>query len=177
MIYTRNELLNYVDSLANGIDPKTGELLDKDTILNRPDIIRMFYSLKEFINEHKISKSDMINFNLITKDGIVEPKTTVSNFVKKINEVNCKDDMKPLNYKVINAWLVKEGYLEVTENNKKVPTAKGIEMGFIKVNRASQYGIPYSVVEFNSNAQEFVLDNLANGNIELDIKKYETIEE
>lgn len=59
-MYTRNELLNYVDSLANGVDPKTGELLDKDTILNRPDVIRMLYSLKEYISEYgpKITKLD-----------------------------------------------------------------------------------------------------------------------
>ena len=174
-MYTRNELLNYVDSLANGVDPKTGELLDKDTILNRPDVIRMLYSLKEYISEYgpKITKADRIEFVLSKTDGIIESETTVSNFVKKINEINCTEDMKPLSYKVINAWLIKEGYLETSEeDNKKYPTEKGQQIGLIKSVRRSQFGIPYSVVVFNSNAQQFVLDKLSIGEIELDIKKY-----
>ena len=61
-MYTRNELLNYVDSLANGIDPKTGELLDKDTILNRPDVIRMLYSLKEYNRGKRVFFPQVVQF-------------------------------------------------------------------------------------------------------------------
>ena len=47
-MYTREEMLKQVDLLANGVDPMTGEVLDKDSILNRSDIIRLLYS-KEII--------------------------------------------------------------------------------------------------------------------------------
>lgn len=174
-MYTRNELLNYVDSLANGIDPKTGELLDKDSILNRPDVIRILYSVKEYISEYgpKKAKADKVDFVLSKTDGIIEPETTVSNFVKKINEINCTEDMKPLSYKVINEWLIKEGYLETSmEDNKKYPTEKGQQIGLIKTVRRSHLGVPYSVVIFSSNAQKFILDKLSNGEINLDIKQY-----
>ena len=174
-MYSREDMIKYVDSLANGVDPATGEVLNNDTVLNRPDIIRMLYSIKEYMTEYgpKISKANRVEFELSTTDGIIESETTVSNFVKKINDTNCKENMKPLSYKVINSWLLKEGYLEISsDNNKKVPTPKGEQIGLSKVLRKSQYGIPYLVVLFNANAQKFILDNLASGNINLDIKSY-----
>ncbi|MCR5786256.1 MAG: hypothetical protein K6G28_00950 [Acholeplasmatales bacterium] len=81
----------------------------------------------------------------------VEYKTTVSKFVKKINELNCTDNMKPLSYRVINAWLLKEGYLKVNDNNKKVPTKKGEELGLGIELRESAYGAVYNVVTFDEN--------------------------
>ena len=178
-MYSREDLLNYVEALANGVDPNTGEVLDRDTILNRPDIIRMLYAVKDYINEYgpKISRSSREEFVLSNVEGIVGPATSVTNFVKKINEVNCKDHMKPLNTKVIPAWLLKEGYLELDENEKKVPTEKGIAIGLKKAYTMTSGGFLYSYVEYNEEAQKFVLENLKNGNIELDIKKYEVDEE
>lgn len=174
-MYSREDMIKYVDSLANGVDPATGEVLTNDTVLNRPDIIRMLYSIKEYMTEYgpKISKANRVEFELSTTDGIIESETTVSNFVKKINDINCKENMKPLSYKIINLWLLKEGYLKISsDNNKKVPTQKGEQIGLSKVIRKSQYGIPYLVVLFNANAQKFILDNLVSGNINLDIKSY-----
>jgi hypothetical protein len=161
-MYTREELLKQVDSLANGVDPITGEVLDKDSILNRSDIIRLLYSIRDYISEYgpKIHKAEKVDFCLNNFEGIIESRTTVSKFVKKINKINNSENMRPLSYKVINAWLLKEGYLELNDNDKKVPTKKGEELGLSIEHRHSPYGVPYSVVIFNENVQMFLLDKL-----------------
>ena len=176
-MYSREEMISYVDSLAKGVDPATGKILNDDTVLNRPDIIRMLYSIKEYMVEFGPKKASKVEFELSTVEGIIESDTSVSNFVKKINDVNCKENMKPLSYRVINAWLIKEGYLEISRDNKKIPTSKGEGIGLYKEIRQSAYGIPYLVVLFNENAQKFILRNLASGRINLDIKSYETSDE
>lgn len=172
-MYTKDELLEFIDLLANGIDPKTGEVMEKDSVLNRPDIIRMLYSLKEYMLKStiKIPRSERTEFVLSSIEGIIENGATISSFTKRINEVNCDEKMKPLNYKIIYDWLLQEGYLQLLEGeNKRVPTDKGINLGLSKTIRRTQYGIPYSVVVFNNHAQEFLLEKLANGEIDSTIK-------
>lgn len=43
---TKETIFQYLDALANGVDPKTGEVLEDDTVLNRPDIIRVLFGAK-----------------------------------------------------------------------------------------------------------------------------------
>lgn len=174
-MYTREEMLKHVDSLANGVDSITGEVLDKDSILNRSDIIRLLYSIRDYIYEYgpKIRKSDKADFCLNNYEGIIESRTTVSQFVKKINEKNYSENMKPLSYRVINAWLMKEGYLELNDNDKKIPTKKGEELGLSIEARRSPYGVPYSVVIFNETVQNFLLDKLKEGKIDTNISNYD----
>ena len=174
-MYTRDELLKQVDLLANGVDPITGEVLDKDSILNRSDIIRLLYSIRDYISEYgpKIHKAEKVDFCLNNIEGIIESRTTVSKFVKKINKINNSENMKPLSYKVINAWLLKEGYLELNDNDKKVPTKKGEELGLSIEHRRTPYGVSYSVVIFNENVQMFLLDKLKEGTIDTNISDYD----
>ena len=106
-------------------------------------------------------------------EGIIESRTTVSQFVKRINEKNNSENMKSLSYKVINAWLMKEGYLELNDNNKKVPTKKGEELGLSIEHRRTPYGVSYSVVIFNENVQMFLLDKLKEGTIDTNISDYD----
>lgn len=38
-MFSKEEMLNYVSQLAGGYDPKTGEVLENDSIINRGDIV------------------------------------------------------------------------------------------------------------------------------------------
>ena len=173
-MYTREEMLKQVDLLANGVDPVTGEVLDKDSILNRSDIIRLLYSIRDYISEYgpKKRKLDKVDFCLNNIEGVIESRTTVSQFVKKINQKNNSENMRPLSYKVINAWLLKEGYLELNDKDNKVPTKKGEELGLSIEHRRSPYGVPYSVIIYNENVQMFLLDKLKEGTIDTKISDY-----
>ena len=169
-MYTKEEMLNYVDSLAAGVDPLTGEILTSDTVLNRPDVIRMLYSVKDFINSVEIKESKKVknkktSFELKTFDGIIDDDSTISDFVYRINEANADENMKKFNYKAIVKWLIEEEYLELLEDGKKTPTKKGEQIGLHKENRINMYGRTYEVILYNSNAQEFILNNISNGNI------------
>ncbi|MGM9972245.1 MAG: hypothetical protein ACI35W_07535 [Anaeroplasmataceae bacterium] len=124
-MYNADKMLEFVDSLAKGIDPKTGEILNDDTIINRSDVIRMLYSIKEFIKENNKVKKGRIPFALTDTTDLYEKTITISQFVRKINEKNVTGNMKKLSYKAILAWLLKKGYLEIVGKNSKLATEKG----------------------------------------------------
>lgn len=174
-MFKKEEVMDYLNKLANGIDPKDDTVLPDDTILNRADVIRMLFAAKKYLSEAKsennikTQKVEKIPFKLTTTEGIVEKVTTISKLVRRINETNCTDNMKPLRYRAVNAWLIKEGYLSVDINNKKVPTDKGLDIGLSKVLYTGRYGGFY-VVEYNEQAQRFVLENIMNGNINPEMK-------
>lgn len=166
-MYSKQELLKYVELLAKGVDPLTGEILESNALLNRPDIIRMFYELKKYLLDDNKSSKKKSDFILTTYDGIIEPQLTITNFVRNINEANCRGNMKKVSSRAVTDWLFKEGYLELTDGNQKIPTEKGESIGISFIKKKNSYGLAYIVVCYDSNAQKFILENLENGNIDL----------
>lgn len=173
-MFTKKEMLDYVNQLAEGIDPKTGEVLENDSILNRGDVVRLFYALKDYLSKEQEQSKEEIKevkkkisknpFKLSTTVGIVGNKTAISKFVKIINEFR-DEDTKPLKYTIVVDWLLKEEYLFINNSNLKEPTEKGKNVGIEYNLKFGSNGKMYYVVEYNSNAQQFILDNLLNGNI------------
>lgn len=165
---SKEEMLSYIGQLADGIDPKTGEILEKDTILNRSDIIRLFYSLRDYLlNEDNIikDKKKIGPFKLSSIDGIAEDKiTTIMLFTKRLNDFRLKGT-KPIAYTTITNWLVKEGYLYVDEEHMKAPSEEGKKIGILFSLRRASGGKEYYVIEYSKNAQQFIVDNLYNGNL------------
>ena len=71
--------------------------------------------------------------------------------------------MKKISHKHLNDWLVNIGMLRPqTESDgklKKLPTATGIEIGITVEVRRSMRG-EYTVVVYNRDAQQFIIDNI-----------------
>ena len=170
---TKEESLRFVNDLVNGIDPKTGELIDEDSILNRSDIIRTLFAVKEYLEGVVEPKSHMPkqvkrSFELTNTDVIIEKEVAISHFVNRINEMNSFEDMKQAKYTKILNWLIEQEYLFINSDNKKEPTEKGIEIGISYKLKETKNGRLYYVTEYDSNAQRFILENIINGNIVFD---------
>lgn len=84
----------------------------------------------------------------------------ISDIKDHLNEITSGENVKKVTLKAIWEFLVSEG-LVVEENVegslKKVPTEKGREMGIIAVDRVSQYGFPYQLLQYPIGVQEIVV--------------------
>lgn len=58
----------------------------------------------------------------------------------------------------ISAWLTAEGFMEQTEQGKRA-TELGAELGIETLQREHADGTPYLVNKYNTQAQQFILDN------------------
>ncbi len=163
---TKETIFQYLDALANGVDPKTGEVLEDDTVLNRPDIIRVLFGAKEFLGKTKDKKTidNTHPFKIVDKDVLIDSNATMTNFVTSINDKNIMHNTKKLRYKIVIEWLLKEGYLTVDESDKKIPTEKGEGIGISLEYRERNFH-SYTVLTYSIEAQRFILENIINGNI------------
>lgn len=73
------------------------------------------------------------------------------------------EEMKGIKTTSITNWLIKINVLEyfADENGKnhKIPTENGIQLGITTQERLGMYG-SYKVVLYDSNVQQFILDNI-----------------
>jgi len=161
---------DWIQKLANGINPLDGSTIPDNDIVNNVHISRCLFYIAELLDviSKKVgekSKEYELDFNIVPKDltkvTIVE-KTGISNFVKEINKF-IPDNMKPMSYGKILKWLMANGYLEEVEvdnlGKKKNPTTSGYSIGISAELREGTSG-PYWAVVYNSNAQRFILDNI-----------------
>ena len=125
----------YIEKMANGINPLTGEIVPDNDLINNIRISRCLFYVNNILGEvlenasKKSKKQRIIPFNL--------------------------------NQEEINKWLIKIGLLiEVEENNKKVkrPTEIGKDMGIYVEHRFGTYG-SYDIVLYPREMQEFIIDN------------------
>lgn len=171
----KEECIKFIYDLANGIDPKTGELISDESILNRADVIRTLFAIKEYLESESKpeTKSPKVPFKLTNTNVITEGDINISSFVNKINEMNCFGNMKKAGYKVIVEWLLQENYLFINDDNRKEPTQKGLENGISYKLKFNSSGRPYYVIEYNANAQRIILTNIIEEKINFEKNKEE----
>lgn len=168
---------SYLDKLANGINPITNELAsENDTIntINNIHISRcLFYvsdvlrNLIENNNNPQKKKNSKITFSVTPHqlaDYVFDDNPiTVTEITKKLNSLIDTEEMKGIRTTSITNWLIKINMLEyfADENGKnhKIPTENGIQLGITTQERLGMYG-SYKVVLYDSNVQQFILDNI-----------------
>ena len=161
---------DWVNKLANGMNPIDGSILPDNDIVNNVHISRcLFYvcSLIDDIGKKKSSPSKQYEFEfqltpeLASKVNITE-RTGIAMFVKEINKV-IPHNMKPLAASKVTQWLVSVGYLEELERSDgrkfKSPTELGTSIGMTSAWRDGTQG-QYLAVSYDANAQHFILENL-----------------
>ena len=90
-------------------------------------------------------------------------KTTISDFVKQLNDLRDETRMKRIAIKYISDKLIEEGYMkEVFEEGmwRKVVTEKGKDAGIFTEIRISKAETEYSVIMYNQQAQELLVQKL-----------------
>lgn len=161
---------DWIQKLANGINPLDGSVIPDSDIVNNVHISRCLFYVAGLLETQsqtssKKSRKYELDFAIspedLSKITIVE-RTGISNFVREINKF-VPENMKPLSYNKILNWLMANGYLEETEvdnlGKRKNPTASGYSIGISAELREGTNG-PYWAVVYNADAQRFILDNL-----------------
>lgn len=173
---TMKRAKSYIDMLANGIDPLTGETIHDDSVINNVRISRCLFYVSDVLkraidNGGEFGKKyihALRPFSITPEQAeqitVSEDPVPVSVFAKQINEV-IDEDVKPLSAVTITNWLCENGYLaeEISDGKKRrVSTTKGVSIGIETVDSVSRDGIPYKKNIYTEQAQRFIIKNLDN---------------
>jgi hypothetical protein len=162
-----------LSKMAKGVNPVTGEMIDKESFLNDPKLVRCFY----FITEVLDNVMNEINYNknrgkferfIITpeqKSRVVLPegKIGVNEFAKCINSHIDINHSKKLTGAELNKGLKKLGVLsEVNAGDGKTRTvvnSNSVKYGF-ETEKRSYNGVEYDKVVINENGKKYLLENI-----------------
>lgn len=165
---------SYLDKLANGINPITNELASENDTINNIHISRCLFYISDVLrnliennNNPQKKKNSKISFSVTPQqlaDYVFDDNPiTVTEITKKLNSLIDTEEMKGIKTTSITNWLIKINMLEyfADENGKnhKIPTENGIQLGITTQERLGMYG-SYKVVLYDSNVQQFILDNI-----------------
>lgn len=161
---------HYCEKLANGIDPISDKPVPSDSILNQVRLARLFFFLRDYINEelnNKPSSNRSVEKKAsfeITRESLskVEVSTnpiSISAFSRRVSQ-NTEPTSRLFSHKWATDWLLKAGFLALSEKDgKKHPTQAGINIGISDDIRSNGYQ-EYRVVLYNKEAQQFLIDNI-----------------
>ena len=166
----------YIDSLAQGIDPLTGNTLPDSDIVNNVRISRCFFYVSGVlgkvidnggeVQKKALKRSEKAPFYLSEEQlssispsaGEVNISTLVGVFNSNIDE----NIMKKLKTTDVTEWLLQTGFLTtetINDRKYKTTTAEGENIGISTELRQGQNGT-YRAVLYNRSAQQFIIDNL-----------------
>ncbi len=166
----------YIDSLARGVDPVSGQLAEEDSVINNVRISRCLFYVSDVLekvidNGGKVGGSRKENnahipFRITSEQlarVLITPEPVgISEFSRRVAAV-LDEGVRNIPVTHITAWLCENGYLiEETVNNhkRKVATAKGEGAGMITVDSTSRYGVPYKKIVYTEEAQRFILSRI-----------------
>lgn len=163
----------WVDCLADGIHPLTGEILPDSDVVNDVRVSRCLFFVAEILrrqlNEQpvpcKSTAKKSFSITLEEREHIVisSQSVPVSVLAQRINDAAHAERMKKCQYVHIVNWLVNAGFLrEILRSDGKMrrrPTLQGERLGITVEERTGKNG-PYQVVVYSEAAQRFVVDNL-----------------
>lgn len=169
-----NHAKEYIDKMANGINPLTNEAIPQNELLNNVHISRCLFYVSNVLEnamkseKRKNSKNKLafyINNTELRKFEYSEETISMSEIVKRINNLINKEEMNSLSVTKVHDWLISINILfEETINGKKFkrPTSLGNDIGISVDHRTNLQGIPYKINIYNKKAQEFIIDNFEN---------------
>jgi len=166
----------YLDKLANGRDPLTGQEVPEGEIIHNVRISRcLFYVsdvLRQVIENGGIhaaptSRTGNAPFALSVEERARYPfgdwPAGVSQIAQRLNELVDLDTTEKLKTTSITRFLLESGLLFEEEapggRKNKRPTDAGRQLGISTAQRMGQNG-EYTVVVYDRQAQQFILDNL-----------------
>ncbi len=165
----------YIDSLARGVDPVSGQLAEDDSVINNVRISRCLFYVSDVLEKvianggtvntkrsYAVQRPFSITYEQMQRVRISQEPVGISEFTKRIGAV-LDEDMKNISLNCITAWLCENGYLrEETVNNhtRKVSTSKGISLGITTVDAVNRQGIAYKKNIYSDEAQSFILSNI-----------------
>lgn len=161
----------YLDKLAQGIDPISGQEIPNDSVLNNVRLARCFFYVSGILDQVIANGGRVIsgekNF-YITQEEIsrLQPSQEalrITQFADRITDGVHDPARKRLKATTITNWLIEKGFLEkrVDEagKSKRLPTAAGEQLGLSVREMQGKAGL-FQAVYYGTNAQRFILDHL-----------------
>lgn len=161
----------YMDKLAQGIDPISGQELPNDSVLNNVRLARCFFYVSGVLDQVIANGGRVIseekNF-YITQEELsrVQPaweEIRITQLADRVMESVNDPARKRLKATTITNWLIEKGFLEKrldsAGKSRRLPTAAGEQLGLTLREQQGQNG-PYQAVYYSKEAQQFILDHL-----------------
>lgn len=158
--------------LAKGINPVTGEMVEKDNFLNDPKIVRSFYYASEIMDNvvkgvYGPSGSRLYEFVITPeqKAGIRLPEGNigVNEFSRCVNACIDLSKSKRLTGVELNKKLKTLGVLgeEETAEGRKRTIVNDNSSGFgFDMEKRTYNGVEYDMVVMNDNGKSYLIENL-----------------
>ena len=162
----------YIEQLANGTDPITGNEISDDTVLNNVRLARCFFYtaeiLQRVIDNGGVGSAQKKQFeiteeqkSLIQLSDVPIPVSVVCDNISNAIDLTV---YRRLSHLKITEWLIEKGFLKelITEEGKrKTLTETSESLGITQEERVSQRsGEPYIVNLYNKKAQQFIIERL-----------------
>ena len=179
---TMKHAKEYIDNLANGIDPFTGKPVPDDDIVNNVKLSRCFFYISGILekvieNGGEVTAEKTVEVIKPQKRGTVVitdeararfkcfiNEVSLSTFTDMINKYLDRDVSVKLKSTAIADWLTVIGMLseERLPNGKlkRVPTENGISEGIRLNEYLTPGGFPRYAIMISPSAQQFILDNI-----------------
>lgn len=150
-----NHTKNYMDMLAQGVDPISKEKIEADSVVLQPRMQKCFAFVAEILEELiknngfvALSSEDAVRYEVVEKKSafslskeqihrisVSSKPITPNTFLNNINKVVDGKRMEKLSSKSINAWLLSQGFIIETKEpmmiNKTIrrPSERSSEIG------------------------------------------------
>lgn len=163
----------YMEKLANGIDPITEAVIPEGEVVNNVRLSRCFFYVADVLRQ-VIERGGVNPPPAVKKQAFAVPMEKRSAFafskepinateiVRRLNDL-AAENMVKLTTTIITEWLLDIELLQVETDREgksvKRPTPRANALGITVEERNSMNG-PYTVVTYDRQAQQFVLDNL-----------------
>ena len=163
----------YMDKLAQGIDPITGNEVPGDSVLNNVRLARCFFYVSGilqqvienggFVGSKPKKNSFIATPQVMARLAPSDRSLRVSDFAEMLAAAVDDPNTKRPSTTVITDWLLSKGFMEKITNaegkQQRVPTDAGQRIGMYTETRQGQYG-EYLAVYYSPEAQRFLLDHL-----------------
>lgn len=163
----------YMDKLAQGIDPVTGQAVPEDSALNNIRLARCFSYVsgvleKVIANGGAVGtivrhKEFRITREQLYKVQLSDSPVSMTQLLEQLVAAAGDPEMKRPNARRFSDWLVARGLLAVEQlpegKSRRVPTQEGLRLGMSAQLRQGTDG-EYLAVFYDRNAQCFLLDHL-----------------
>ena len=169
----------YMDKLANGINPLNDAPVPEWELLNNVRLCRCFFYVSDVLRRvienggtvERVIRTSKVPFT-VTREQLdtfpfSDKAIPVTEIARRINELipeTADGSMKRFKYKSITGFLIEAGFLTEIETSTgqhvKRPTETGGALGIFTEERISPEGHPYTVVVYNRDAQQFLMDNM-----------------
>lgn len=128
---------------------------------NIDNIISFHYDYKTKKNKEK-SKNSFFITEEQRKQLQIKENAIVSEITNELNRVTAENNVKKVQATWITEWLLDVGMLQKNDENKRLATQAGNEIGITSEQNISLDGRTYMINFYSENAQKYIYDNINN---------------